>query len=140
MKKFSRNFTITQHHYEGDNIENIVEIDGAVVFAEKKNRRDSGARSFVDDFISRFTTGYKADKCPCNSSEIIGDSGDLLCLISQSRLQTFDLKQKFFYFLLKKLFLCDKTSAVENIKRLCINDKVEFWRRPYKIQPTDTSI
>ena len=80
-------------------------------------------KTFVDDFLERFNAVPSAEKTPHDTGDVVGDGGDCFYLISNRRLQSFNLKQMFLHFLLKHLFLHGKAATVENIKCLLVNNQ-----------------
>lgn len=83
-----------------------------------------GTKTFLDDFLSRFNTTYNEPLTNGlkDAGNVIGNSGDLFYLISNARFKTFNLKQKFFHFLLKHIFLNGKPATIENIKGFGVNN------------------
>jgi hypothetical protein len=84
----------------------------------------NGNQTFVNDFLDNFSMAYQSKKgiekgrdAVCN---ICGNSGKLLHFIPKRRLQFFNFKQKFFYFLLKHCFQCSKSSIMNCKKQIKI--------------------
>ncbi|MBQ7820294.1 MAG: hypothetical protein IJ341_11430 [Bacteroidales bacterium] len=115
---------IIKERFEGEYHTISIEENGTQYFTQTRhNSCHKGTQTFLDEFISRLSSGYDSPQDTIyNPSYIIPDSGDLFYLISKSRLKTLNLKQKFFHFLLKHIFLNGKAATIENIKALCVND------------------
>ncbi len=107
-----------------------VETNGIVHFLQSTSLAclNNGTETFLDEFLQRFSV-Y------CDKSEeskrldnigYIGNNGaNLFYLISKARLQSLNLKQKFFHFLLKKIFFHGETASLEQISRFCMNNHIE---------------
>lgn len=80
-------------------------------------------KTFVDEFLERFNAVPATDKTPNHAGYVVGDGGDCFYLISNRRLQSLNLKQKFLHFLLKHLFLHGKAATVENVKCLLVDNQ-----------------
>lgn len=112
---------------ENGYIERIVEENGALLFQQKKPiymipKTDS--KTFLDKFLECFNAPNCQLKGGDDSLDVIDDGSDLFYFISQRRLQSLNFKQKFFHFLLKKIFLHGESSTIEQIKsRLVYSQK-----------------
>ena len=88
----------------------------------------NGAKTFLDEFLDRLSSCCdKPDESKrLNDVGDVGDNGaDFFYLISKARLQSLNLKQKFFHFLLKKVFFHGKAPSTENIRSLCMHNHIE---------------
>lgn len=117
-------FTITETVVK-DYVEHVVKINGTVQYRQVKPFYmipKENAKTFLDRFLDNFNMSNSGTlKRLDNTHDIIGDSGDLFYFISERRLQTLNFKQKFFYFLLKKIFFHGKATSIEQIKGRLMN-------------------
>ena len=80
-----------------------------------------GTKTFVNEFLDRFTLNHASQKITRNACNIICNGGYLFYFISKRRLQSLNFKQKFFHFLLKHIFMSGKTATIEQVKCLLMD-------------------
>ena len=117
-------FTITETSTK-NYVEHVVKINDTVQYRQVKPLYmipKENAKTFLDKFLDNFNmSNAQSSKRLDDTHNIIGDSGDLFYFISERRLQTLNFKQKFFYFLLKKIFFHGKATSIEQIKGRLMN-------------------
>lgn len=124
--------TITEEYEEPYVTYTIVE-NGTLLYSQKKPLYMMAKRStytFLDVFLRNLNMSEGLDETP----NVVGDRSELFYFISQSRLQSLNFKQKFFYFLLKKIFFHGKSASIEEITSFLVNNKVEPGARSSEIQ------
>ena len=87
-----------------------------------------GTETFLDKFLQRFNSAYEESERSKRLDNVgyVGNNGtDLFYLISKARLQSLNLKQKFFHFLLKQIFFHGETASLEQISRFCVDNHIE---------------
>ena len=118
--------TITEK-FENGYITRTISSNGCVCYSQTKElqlMKNEMNDTFLDQFI-RCLYYSSTSKRLDNIGNITYDRGDFLYFISKRRLQLLNLKQKFFYFLLKKIFFHGESATIEQIKRTLINFQVK---------------
>lgn len=124
--------TITEEYEEPYVTYTIVE-NGTLLYSQKKPlymMAKSSTYTFLDVFLRNLNMSEGLDE----THNVVGDRSELFYFISQSRLQSLNFKQKFFYFLLKKIFFHGKSTSIEEITSFLVNNKVERGTGSSEIQ------
>jgi hypothetical protein len=87
-----------------------VYLNGEEIYSQFREMiyNTTGTETFVNEFLKRFYSRSGSDKTSRDTCDVVSDGGDLFYFISKRRLKSLDFKKKFFYFLLKHLFLSGK--------------------------------
>ena len=125
IKPVTTVITITEK-VENGYIKHTIEENGTLLFQQRKPvymvcKADS--ETFLDKFLKCLNVSSCQLKRGNDAFNIIDDGSNLFYFISQRRLQSLNFKQKFFHFLLKKIFLHGKSSAIEQIKGRLMNNQ-----------------
>lgn len=86
-------------------------------FSQRRNisYNPHSSETKVNEFINWLNSSNEAHKTSNNARYIGRNGGEFLHLVSKSGFKAFNLKQKFFYFLIKHIFLKRKTAATDKV-------------------------
>lgn len=94
-------------------------------------RNREGCMTFVDKFLDTFNIFNSSPKRIDQFENIVNDGGGFIYFINNVRLKRLNFLGKFYFFLLKKIFLHGKASPVEEIKGILrYYEKKSFTSKP----------
>ncbi len=121
IKQVFKSATDTNPGYKKTSVETD---QGEILYQQYATLDCRGAVSFIDDFVQRFSIGYKTPLERLQQGRYAAGNGkQFYYFISERGLKSLNLKQKLFYFLLKKLFLHGEATPIEQIESLCVNNR-----------------
>lgn len=83
------------------------------------------AKTFVDRFLDNFNMCNTLPKRINHAENLVKDGGYFLYFINETGLRRLNFKGKFFFFLLKHIFLHGKASPIEEIKGILSKYKIK---------------
>lgn len=89
------------------------------------------AKTFVDRFLDNFNMCNTLPKRIDHAENLVKDGGYFLYFINETGLRRLNFKGKFFFFLLKHIFLHGKASPIEEIKGILSKYKIK--RLPWQL-------
>lgn len=127
LKEWKQTFTIEQHVTE-TKATTTVKGNGDLLFSQTVDKltfQNRAAQTFVDEFINHMLFQSR-QKSPGNTGKIVGYGGYTFEFIPKIGGKGLNLKQKFFHFLLKHLFLKGKSASIVDVKGLYVKRKSNF--------------
>lgn len=135
----SEDVIIIKETIENGYVTRTVYSNGYMCYSQTKDlqlMKNRGNDTWVDSFYHCLNIA-STSKGLDNVGDIADNSSDSFYFFSQRRFQSLNFKQKFFHFLLKKIFFHGESATIEQVKRALVNfqeESLNYKRNGRKVQ------